>query len=72
MTADEMEIIQFLKQNPEAFYNRKEISRKAKHRSEYEENPHWASAPLNSLVALKYVTQNDSGHYRLAENFDRM
>ncbi|MDB6018741.1 MAG: hypothetical protein JWR19_3230 [Pedosphaera sp.] len=72
MTSDEMEIIQFMKQNPVAVYNRKEISRKAKSRSDYEENPHWASAPLNSLVALKYVIQNDSGHYRLADNFDRM
>jgi hypothetical protein len=70
MTAAEFEIIAFLKQNPETFYNRKEISRKAVGRNEYEENPHWAAAPLAALVAQKYVIQNDSGHYRLCDNFD--
>lgn len=65
MTAEEMEIIQFLKQNPDAYFARKEISRKARGRQEYDENPHWAAAPLNSLVAQGYVEQNESGHYKI-------
>jgi hypothetical protein len=72
MSAVEFEIIQFLKTNPETFYNRKEISRKARRRTEYEEDPHWAAAPLASLVAQKYVEQNDSGHYRLSQNYERL
>jgi very-short-patch-repair endonuclease len=72
MTEPEREIIQFLKLNPETFFNRKEISRKARRRSEYEEDPHWAAAPLSSLVAQKFVEQNDSGHYRLSQNYERL
>ncbi len=72
MTEPEREIIQFLKLNPETFFNRKEISRKARRRSEYEEDPHWAAAPLASLVAQKYVEQNDSGLYRLSPNYERV
>lgn len=71
MTAAEMEIIEFLKLNPEAYYARKEISRKARRRQDYEEDPHWASAPLASLVALGHVEQNASGHYKLSEKFLR-
>ena len=70
MTDVEMEIIRFLKQTPDTFYNRKEISRKARGRQEYEEDPHWASAPLNTLVGLGHVVQNESGHYKISEDFD--
>jgi hypothetical protein len=67
MTTEEMEIVAFLKQYPDTFFTRKEISRKAKRKSEYEENPHWAAAPLASLVMQKAVEQNESGHYKLVE-----
>jgi len=70
MTTVEIEIITFLKQCPEAFFARKEISRKARRREEYEEDPNWASAPLHSLVGQGYVVQNDSGHYRLSPDYD--
>jgi hypothetical protein len=70
MTAAEMEIIEFLKLNREAFYARKEISRKARRRQDYEEDPHWASAPLATLVAQGFVVQNDSGHYKLSDKYD--
>ena len=72
MTAVEMEIIQFLKLSPETFFNRKEISRKARKRSEYEEDPHWAAAPLSSLVAQKYIEQDDNGRYRLSPIYERL
>jgi hypothetical protein len=72
MNGIEMEIIQYLKLNPEAYHNRKEICRRARSRSDFEENPHWATAPLASLVAQKYVEMNESGHYRLSPNIDRM
>jgi hypothetical protein len=70
MTTIEMEIIQFMKQNREAFFARKEISRRARRREDYEENPHWAAAPLASLVSQGYVVQNDSGHYKLSDSYD--
>jgi hypothetical protein len=70
MTTIEMEIIQYLKLNRDAFFARKEISRRAKSREEYEENPHWAAAPLNSLVMQGYVVQNESGHYKLSDTYE--
>lgn len=72
MTSEEIEIIEFLKPNPETCYSRKEISRKARRRQEFEENPNWATIPLNSLVNSKHIIQNEQGHYQLSPNFDRM
>ena len=71
MTAAEMEIIEFLKLNPDTYFARKEISRKARRRQDYEEDPHWAAAPLGSLVAMGHVEQNPGGHYKLSDKFDR-
>jgi len=70
MTDVEMEIVSFLKLNRDTFFARKEISRKARRKQEYEEDPHWAAAPLNTLVMQGVVVQNDSGHYKLSENFN--
>ncbi|HZV34238.1 MAG TPA: hypothetical protein VFB72_06630 [Verrucomicrobiae bacterium] len=65
MTAEEFEIIAFLKQYPDSFFTRKEIARQARHRDDYEANPHWAATPLGSLVMQGQVVQNDHGHYKL-------
>jgi DNA-binding IclR family transcriptional regulator len=65
MSTDEAEIMEFLKQCPDALFMRKEISRKAKRREDYEENPNWVSAPLQSLVQQGLVVQEESGHYKL-------
>lgn len=65
MTEHSQCILEFLRANPETFFNRKEIARKAVHKSEYEENPHWATASLAGLVNEGHVEMNDSGHYRI-------
>ena len=70
MTADEFEIVQYLKSSRDAFFARKEIARRVRSREEYEENPHWADAPLSSLLAQGIVEQNNSGHYKLSEKFE--
>ncbi len=70
MTTVELEIIQYLKQNRDAYFARKEISRRARRKEDYEEDPHWAAAPLSSLVMQGFVVQNQSGHYKLSENFE--
>jgi hypothetical protein len=70
MTSVEMEIVQFLKCSRSAFFARKEIARRARSRNDFEENPHWADAPLGSLVAQNVVEQNDNGHYKLSDKFD--
>jgi hypothetical protein len=65
MTYEEMAIINFLKGNPDSYVARREIARKALKRTIFEENPHWADAPLASLVDQGEVGQNESGHYRI-------
>ena len=66
MTSDEQAIIDFLRVNGQAFVSRKEIARKAVHRSVFEESPRWADAPLVALVNRNVVERNDAGQYRLA------
>jgi hypothetical protein len=55
----------FLKGSPETFLARREIARKALKRTVFEENPHWADAPLAGLVDQGLVEQDDSGHYKI-------
>lgn len=69
MTGEEFEIIAFLKLSPDSFFTRKEIARKARSKGDYEANPHWAAAPLNALVMQGQVSQNESGHYKLADGY---
>ena len=55
----------FLRGSPDAYLARREIARKALKRALFEENPHWADAPLASLVDQDLVEQNESGHYKI-------
>lgn len=57
----------YLRANPETYFSRKEIAKRAVHRTVYEENPHWCVAPLNALVELQEVEQNEAGHYKLMD-----
>lgn len=65
MTYEETAIIDFLRGSPNGYLARREIARKALNRAAFEENPHWADAPLVSLVGQGLVEQNESGHYRI-------
>jgi hypothetical protein len=65
MTDEEQRIVDFLRGSPDAYFARKEIARKAVKRSEYDENPRWAEAPLSSLLDKKIIEMNDGGHFRL-------
>jgi hypothetical protein len=65
MTYEELAILNFLKGSPESYIARREIARKALKRVVFEEDPHWADAPLASLVDQDLVEQNDSGHYKI-------
>jgi len=65
MTYEELAIISFLKGSPDAYVARREIARKALKRNVFEENPHWADAPLSALVDRGEVVQDNSGHYRI-------
>jgi len=67
MTYEELAIMNFLKGSPESYVARREIARKALKRTIFEENPHWADAPLASLVDQGLVEQNESGHYKMTK-----
>jgi hypothetical protein len=65
MTYEELAITNFLKASGDTFVARREIARKALKRQIFEENPHWADAPLGGLVDQGVLEQNESGHYRI-------
>ena len=54
----------FLRGTPASYVARREIARKALKRAIFEENPHWADAPLASLKDQGLVEQDESGHYK--------
>lgn len=58
----------FLNSSPETYFARREIARRAVRRQVYEENQHWADAPLASLVLKGMVQQNDGGQYRIKKD----
>jgi hypothetical protein len=64
MTHEEASILAFLESNREVYFARREIARKAMKRSVFEENPHWADAPLASLLLQDLVDQNENGQIR--------
>lgn len=68
MTPQTQPILDFLRANPDTYFSRKEICKKAIHRDEYEANPHWAIAPLAGLVEQGQVEQSEAGHYRIKQN----
>jgi hypothetical protein len=61
----------FLETSPETFFARKEIARRAVKRKVYEEDPHWADAPLTLLVTMGMVEMNECGLYRLKPEDDK-
>lgn len=68
MSAEEQNVLDYIKGSPDSYYGRKEIARKAVRRPEFEENPRWADAPLISLVDHDIIEMNDSGCYRVKTN----
>ena len=67
MSYEEFAIMNFLKGSPNDYVARREIARKALKRATFEENPHWADAPLSALLDQGYVEQNESGHYKITK-----
>ena len=65
MTYEESAIVNFLKGSPDAFVGRREIARKAMKRTVFEEDPHWADAPLASLLGQGLIEQDNNASYRI-------
>jgi hypothetical protein len=68
MTDEQSSILSFLRSSPESFFARKEIARRAVRRQVYEENQHWADAPLSLLLTEGLIEKNDAGLYRLRQD----
>ena len=61
MTEEKPCVLNFLKENPESLFARKEMARKAVKRTVYEENPHWADQALAALVTRKWSRLTAAG-----------
>ena len=68
MTDEQLLIVNFLRSSPESYFARREIARRAVRRKVFEENPHWADAPLGLLMTEGLVEQNAAGLYRMKQD----
>jgi uncharacterized membrane protein len=67
MSHEEAIILQFLEENPETWFSRREVARKAVSREEYDANRNWASAAFAGLLLRGKIEENDSGHVRFKQ-----
>ena len=65
MTQEETFILDYLKSRPESAFAKREIARKAAGRAVYDEDPHWADAPLASLVNQSLIELDNNGNYHI-------
>ena len=70
-TADEAEIVAFLKCYRGQYLSAREVCRRAGNKRKYQENPRWAMPLLVSLLVRGYVEADGGGHYRLIEKEDK-
>lgn len=66
LSADELEILTYLKSWNGEYVNSIEICRSAGSRQKFKENPGWANSLMSRLVDLALVEVNERGHYRIA------
>jgi hypothetical protein len=69
MSSEESAVVDFLSGAADAFTARREIARRAVKRSVFEENPHWADAPIACLLMQGVLEQNDSPQYRVKRRY---
>ena len=67
LSADDLDILNFLKSTPGQFVSMRSISLRAGGRRKYEESPGWAKGLMAPLVEGGLVEMNDRGHYRSVE-----
>ena len=65
MTQEETSVLDYLKSRPESAFAKREIARKAAGRNVYDEDPHWADAPLASLVNQSLIVLDNNGNYHI-------
>jgi hypothetical protein len=65
LSADELEILDYLKSWKGSYVTMVEICRCAGGRRKYRESPNWARALMSRLVDGKVIEVNERGHYRV-------
>ncbi len=69
MTEEEILVLRFLQESPDAFFTRREIARRAVKRKVFEENPRWADAAIGALVGRGMIEEDASGRCRFKPGF---
>jgi hypothetical protein len=66
VSAEQQQVLNFLRSSPDTFFSAPEISKRAGNRKQYEKDPRWAHNCLRYLIDLKLVERDGGGHYKLA------
>jgi len=66
VSAEQQQVLNFLRSSPNACFSAMEISRRAGTRKQFEHEPRWAINCLRYLLDLKLVERDNRGHYKLA------
>jgi hypothetical protein len=67
LTAEEMQIVEFLKLRPDEFIPESEIGRRVGGKELFRANPTWAKLFLANLVSEGLVVMDDRGFYRCVQ-----
>ncbi len=67
LSADAVEILNFLKSTPGQYVSMRSISLRAGGRRKFEESPEWAKGLMAPLVDEGLIEMNERGHYRSVE-----
>ena len=66
VSAEQQQVLNFLRSSPASFFSAMEISRRAGSRKQFEHEPRWAINCLRYLLDLKLVERDLRGHYKFA------
>jgi hypothetical protein len=64
LSAEQQQVLTYLRSSPGAWFSAMEVSRRAGTRKQFEEEPRWAVNCLRYLLDMKLVERNGSGHYK--------
>jgi len=64
VSAEQQQVLTYLRSSPNAWFSAMEVSRRAGTRAQFEEEPRWAINCLRYLLDMKLVERNNQGHYK--------
>ena len=66
VSAEQQQVLSFLRSSPATCFSAMEISRRAGSRKQFEQEPRWAINCLRYLLDMKLVERDLRGHYKIA------